>query len=80
MGRNPLDAGAFVLSTTLFYPTAKHAPTSEVVAVGRSLTARKVLYVSQELARSRRSMRARSAPAQLSKSFQHAKKNQTNVR
>ncbi len=41
-----LDAGAFGLSTGLAYPTAIHAPTSEVIGVGRPLTASGALYVS----------------------------------
>ncbi|MFM0741935.1 D-aminoacylase [Paraburkholderia xenovorans] len=41
-----LDAGAFGLSTGLFYPTAKRALTSEVIEVGRALSSRNALYVT----------------------------------
>ncbi len=41
-----LEAGALGLSTGTFYPPAAHAPTEEIVEVGRPLTARKALYVT----------------------------------
>lgn len=41
-----LEAGALGLSTGTFYPPAAHAPTEEIVEVGRPLTPRKALYVT----------------------------------
>lgn len=41
-----LDAGALGLSTGTFYPPAMHAPTEEIIEVGRPLSAHGALYVT----------------------------------
>jgi len=41
-----LDAGAIGLSTGTFYPPATHAPTEEIIEVGRALTGRGGVYAT----------------------------------
>lgn len=41
-----LDAGAIGLSSGTFYPPAAHAPTEEIIGVGRALTGRGAVYTT----------------------------------